>query len=804
MRSLAPCRSSCLALLRAISAVAVGPGLGHDFRMTRPWIRPLGAVWALLAVVGAVSAQQFDDAYQQAQTKAASWRGLVRTFPRAVRWLDGGAAVGWVQTEGGVRAYVRVDCATGERRSATDAAALGMAPADGRLVPQPGSVRSKNGGEPVDIEFHNGADQEVRLFWVDADGVRHDYGLLAPGADRRQHSYVGHAFVLVGSDGATLGAFVAAEHGGRAEIGERSRQLAAERRPRRERPRARVFVRDDNLFVRGDGDGARALTQDGSRDDAYRGEVHVSPDGRKALAFQVVPEQEHTLTLVESAPKDQLQPKVHTQQYLKPGDRIARPRPRLFDLETGRRIEVDEAPFADAWSLGRVQWTDDSAEVRLLYNRRGHQQLCVRAIDAQSGAVRTIVDERSETFVDYSQKTCLRWLDGGRELLWASERSGHNHLYRIDAATGGARALTQGAFNVRSVEHVDEERGEVWIAALGFAAGQDPYHRHLLRVPLDGGPPVPVTAADGDHEWDFAPDREHVVVRWSRVDCPTVTELRRCRDGALMAELGRDDWAPLLGAGFRPARRFVAKGRDGQTDIHGLAILPSSSPAGAKLPVLEAIYAGPHDFHVPKRFDLQLRLRALAELGFCVVQIDGMGTNWRSKAFHDVCWQNLKDAGFPDRIAWIRALAAELPELDAARVGIFGGSAGGQNALAALLWHGDFYQAAAADCGCHDNRMDKIWWNEAWMGWPIGDHYAASSNVVHAARLQGKLLLTVGELDRNVDPASTLQVVDALLEAGKDFEFVLVPGGGHGCGEAPKLAKKRAAFFWDALRPQQD
>ena len=188
------------------------------------------------------------------------------------------------------------------------------------------------------------------------------------------------------------------------------------------------------------------------------------------------------------------------------------------------------------------------------------------------------------------------------------------------------------------------------------------------------------------------------------------------------------------------------------------------------------------------------RLRRLTEFGFIVVQMDGMGTNWRSKYFHNVCWRNLRDAGLPDRIQWLRAAAANYPEMDLKRVGIYGGSAGGRNALAALLFHGDFYVAAAADCGCHDNRMDKLWWNEAWMG-KVDSHYAENSNVTHAAKLKGKLLLTVGELDCNVDPASTLQVVNALIRAGKDFEFVLVPGAGHGIGDKPFLEQRRIDFF---------
>jgi dipeptidyl aminopeptidase/acylaminoacyl peptidase len=172
-----------------------------------------------------------------------------------------------------------------------------------------------------------------------------------------------------------------------------------------------------------------------------------------------------------------------------------------------------------------------------------------------------------------------------------------------------------------------------------------------------------------------------------------------------------------------------------------------------------------------------------------------MGTNFRSKAFHDICWKNLMDSGFPDRIAWLKAAAENHPELDLGRVGIFGGSAGGQSTLAGMLNHPDFYKVGVSDCGCHDNRMDKIWWNEAWMGWPIGEHYAANSNVTHAHKLRGKLLLTVGELDRNVDPASTMQVVNALIKADLDFDMIVVPGAGHGIGESPYMSRRRTQYF---------
>ncbi|MFN9917756.1 MAG: prolyl oligopeptidase family serine peptidase, partial [Pirellulaceae bacterium] len=220
--------------------------------------------------------------------------------------------------------------------------------------------------------------------------------------------------------------------------------------------------------------------------------------------------------------------------------------------------------------------------------------------------------------------------------------------------------------------------------------------------------------------------------------------------GQYLMTLERADDRLLRAAGWSPPQPFVAKGRDGITDIHGLIFRPRQLLPGRKYPIIEAIYAGPQSAFTPKRFGLHLEYQQLAELGCIVVKLDGMGTSHRSKAFHDVCWKNIADAGLPDRRLWIEAAARQHPEMDIQRVGIYGGSAGGQNALGALLFNGDFYDCAVADCGCHDNRLDKIWWNELWMGWPLGEHYVEQSNVTHAHRLQGKLLLIVGELDSNV------------------------------------------------------
>ncbi|KAF4505950.1 hypothetical protein G6O67_007845 [Ophiocordyceps sinensis] len=222
---------------------------------------------------------------------------------------------------------------------------------------------------------------------------------------------------------------------------------------------------------------------------------------------------------------------------------------------------------------------------------------------------------------------------------------------------------------------------------------------------------------------------------------------------------------------------------------------PRDFDGAVKYPVLEYIYAGPQSFYTPKAFQDLAKLRRVADQGYVVVCADGMGTNWRSKGFHDVCHKHLKDAGFADRMAWMRAVAESRPWMDLSRVGCYGSSAGGQNAAAAVIHHGGFYKAAAASAGCHDNRLDKLWWNELWMGYPVDASYEDSSNITHAHKLGGALMLAVGELDTNVDPASTLRLANALIEAGKDFDMVYVPGGTHHVIDTAFVMRKQDAFF---------
>jgi dipeptidyl aminopeptidase/acylaminoacyl peptidase len=555
---------------------------------------------------------------------------------------------------------------------------------------------------------------------------------------------------------------------------------------------------------------ATPLSWDGSEGDAYTfASISWSPDSKKIAAYRRRPGYRRVVTYVQSSPADQLQPKASTNDYQKPGDVVDLDQPALFNLDTKAAVLVDNTCFPNPYSNGRIEWRKDSRAFTFEYNQRGHQVYRVIEVDAATGKARVMIEETSAAFIDYrraaaglsdSGRMFRADVGDGRESVWMSERDGWSHLYLYDGAAGRVKqAITKGEWAVHYVDRVDEEKRQIWFTANGMDAGKDPYFLHAFRINFDGSGLTRFTTADAMHTVTWSPDREYYVDSYSRVDLPPVSELHRTSDGALVMELERADTTALAAAGWKPPEVFVAKGRDGVTDIWGVIIRPMHFDPKQKYPLIENIYAGPQGSFVPKTFGTQLGMQTLAELGFVVVQIDGMGTANRSKAFHDVAFRNLGDAGFADRILWHKAAAAKYAWYDISRVGIYGTSAGGQNAMGAVLFHPEFYKAAAAASGCHDNRMDKIWWNEQWMGWPLGPHYAASSNMENAGKLQGRLLLIYGEMDTNVDPSSTMQVVNRLIQANKDFEVVALPNANHTGGGAYG-DHKRFDFFVRALR----
>ena len=554
------------------------------------------------------------------------------------------------------------------------------------------------------------------------------------------------------------------------------------------------------------------LSSDGSEGDAYQlGSIDWSPDSKKLVAYRRKPGYERQVHFVRSSPTDQMQPKHETTAtlagnpnaaYQKPGDLLAFNQPVLFDVESRTKTVIDDALFPNPYQISRPVWRTDSRAYTFEYNQRGHQVYRVLEVNATTGTVRTVIDEQTKTFFGYRPAvpgltdSGQNWrfeIDDGRELLWMSERDGWNHIYLYDGETSRVKhQVTKGPWVVKSVDSVDVATRQIYFRALGMNTNQDPYFTHFYRINFDGTGLVAYTEADGTHNIVWSPDRQYYVDTYSRVDLPPVMELRRASDRRMLP-LEKGDMSAALATGWRPPEVFVAKGRDGATDIWGIIVRPLTFDPNRKYPVIEQIYAGPQGSFVPKAWGGGQNLINTAEIGFVLVQIDGMGTNNRSKAFHDVAWKNLADAGFPDRILWHKAVNVKYPWYDISRVGVYGGSAGGQNAAGAVFFHGDFYDAAFASSGCHDNRMDKIWWNEHWMG-EIGPHYDASSNVSAAHRLTGHLFLAVGEMDTNVDPASTMQVVDALIRAGKDFDLLVVPNGGHGA-TGPDGTRRRNDFF---------
>ena len=724
-----------------------------------------------------------------ASTASAAPQRMVIDEHVKPRWVDADL-LEFSRTEDGRTRRFRINRETGVISDASTRSE-GADRAPGRRI-----TKSTSRGGDVPIIFKNDTKKPIRMMWVNGGGEEVSYGQLEAGEERRMGTYDGHAWRILDADGETLTAFIAEPGRPKAVVDERSiqewqasgkRRQDAERAepPSKRAPRAKVMTRDGDLWIERPGEEPQRLTTDAREDSTWRRNVTFSPDGRFFLARKVDAPQKHPVHLLEIMPKDQVEPILKTHQYLKPGDRIARPHPAVFEVATGKRIDLDPELAPNPWSINQISWHPEEPKVRMLYNQRGHQVLRLLEIDALSGKSSVLIDENSDTFIDYAGKRFLHIMNDGDRAIWMTERSGWNHLEMIDLLTGERTPITSGDWVVREVDDVDEDAGTLRIRALGLDADQDPYHVHHAMIDLESGALTRLTEGDGTHELEFAPDGRHYIDRWSRVDLPPVHELRRTRDGSLVGVLAEADHTPLLESGWREPIRFTAKGRDGHTDIWGVIITPRGFDPNETYPVVEHIYAGPHDHFVPKKFNRNSRMREVARLGMVVVQIDGMGTNWRSKAFHDVAWKNLGDSGFPDRIAWMKAAAETRPWMDIDRVGIYGGSAGGQSAMRALLAYGDFYDVAVADCGCHDNRMDKIWWNELWMGWPIGDHYAEQSNVTNAHRLKGELLLLLGGMDRNVDPASTLQVVEALVKADKDFDFILMPSGGHGAGGSP-------------------
>ena len=546
-----------------------------------------------------------------------------------------------------------------------------------------------------------------------------------------------------------------------------------------------AFIKNDNVYVREVATGKeKQLSQDGTLSNYYSSYIQWSPDSKSVVSCRIRPVEKRYVYYVESSPADQAQPKLHKQEYAKPGDELRFKVPCIFEVESGRRLIPSTELFSHQYELSGPMWNADSKAITFEYNERGHKVYRVLEMSAVDGSVRTLIEEKEEKYVNYP-RIYRNYLSDGKRIIWSSERDNYNHLYLYDRATGKPlNQITKGEWYVRGVQHVDEANEVIYFSANGMKKGEDPYLIHYYKINFDGSNLVELTPEEGMHQCWYSSDYKYLVDVYSKVDQAPIAVLRDVKNGKIRMQLDKADISALLANGWKAPEVFSAKGRDGKTDMWGVIYRPSNFDPSKKYPVIEYIYSGPGDQYVPKTFSsYNWWMTSLAELGFIVVQVDGMTTSFRSKEFEEVCYKNLKDAGLPDHIAWIKAAAQKYPYMDIDRVGIFGCSAGGQESTGAVLFHPEFYKAAYSACGCHDNRMDKIWWNELWMGYPVDESYSACSNVDNAHLLNRPLMLVVGELDDNVDPASTMQVANALIKANKDFELVVIPGAHHTMGE---------------------
>lgn len=580
-----------------------------------------------------------------------------------------------------------------------------------------------------------------------------------------------------------------------------------------------AIIKDWNLWVR---DVAtkqeRQLTHDGVKDYGYAtdnaGWKHTdnaivlwSPDSRQIATFQQDQRKTGEMYLVSTVVGH---PKLEAWKYPLPGDKDVTMIERVIvDAATGAVTRLKMAPDQHRSSLcddvvcdngwEDVQWSPDAKQLAFLSTSRDHKLENLRIANAATGAVRDVMQEKVKTYFESgNERVNWRYLWKSNEVLWFSERDNWGQLYLYNAATGKLKSqITHGDGNVTQVLRVDEDARAVTFLAVGKEAGRDPYFVSLYMIGFDGSGMKLLTPEDANHEITLSPDGKYFADAYSRPDVPQVVVLRDIT-GKTVAEMAHTEVTRLKAAGWVAPVPFTTKARDGKIDLYGLIFKPSKFDASRKYPVVNFIYPGPQTGSVRTRSFAASRGddQALAELGFVVVALDGMGTPFRSKSFHDAYFENLGDNTLPDQVAAIEELAAKYPWMDVQRVGIWGHSGGGNATADAMFRYPDFYKVGIAESGNHDNRVYEDDWAEKWNGLLRGNNYESQANQTLAKNLKGHLLLAHGTMDDNVPPANTLLVVDALIKANKDFDLVLFPNAHHGYGaDASYMMRRRWDYF---------
>ncbi len=577
-----------------------------------------------------------------------------------------------------------------------------------------------------------------------------------------------------------------------------------------------AFIRDWNLWVRDTETGEETpLTTDGTENNGYatdnagwrksdRPVLKWSPDSKKIATQQQDERAVGDMYLVETTVGT---PTLQQWKYPLPGDSaVAMLRRVIIDVDEARVVPLDLAPeyhratLGDDLSMDDYVWSPDGAQLALASTPRDHKSATIRVADAETGAVRDVLTETEDTH--FESRTGWRVLWGTDELVWYSQRDDWGNLYLYDLDTGALKnRITTGEGPVTSIERIDEDTREIWFEAMGREPGQDPYFRHLYRTRLDGGPAVSLTPDDGDHSVQISPSGQYVIDTYSAPDTPPVVTVRD-RDGDVVMEVEEADISALVAMGWEPPMRVQMTGPDGVTQLYGLLFRPTDFDPSTQYPIINQAYPGPQSGSIGSRSfraawgDRQ----ALAELGFVVVSIDGMGTPGRSKSFHDAYYGAMgRDNTLPSQVAGMQDLARQYPWIDIDRAAIWGHSGGGFIAADALFRYPDFFKVGISESGNHDQRNYEDDWGERYQGLLVpgedgADSYEAEANQTLAANLKGKLLLAHGLLDDNVPPSNTLLVVQALIEANKDFDLLLFPNARHGYGAASDYMTRRR---WD-------
>jgi len=584
-----------------------------------------------------------------------------------------------------------------------------------------------------------------------------------------------------------------------------------------------VFVQGYDLYVRprgGKGDTVR-LTTDGENYFAYgvtavtpqqqlrgnatrRPNVRWSPDSKKLLVVRM---DQRRVGLMPYVSYTSQRPRLFTQPYALPGDSIV-PTPHYYVVDVAAKTSTKvELPVrfntaSIGGSLRDSTWTSSSDKAYISGLARASKAAYLVEVDAATGKGTLIARDTGKTYVELaSPRDPESWyvLKTG-EVVWWSERDGYGHLWLLGKDGSVKRQITSGTWQVGAVQHVDETTRTVWFTARGREANQLVYNTHLYRVGLDGGAMQWLTPDTLNHDITMSPSGRFVVDRASSIATAPATVLREATTGRVLRTLEKADVSQLVAQGWKRAVPFTVKARDGLTDIHGVMYLPSKLDSTRQYPIISHIYPGPQVGSVGAwSFKSSGEPFSLAELGFVVVQIDHLGTPGRSKAFHDNYYGNFTDNGLPDHIAAIKQLGSRHAFIDLTRVGIFGHSGGGFASTDAMLRYPEFFSVAVSGAGNHDNRSYNIYWAEKYQGLLKRDstrrgedNFTASANKTYSANLRGKLLLMHGDMDDNVHPAMTIQLVDELIKANRDFDLIMAPNRAHGLNEAYFIRRR-----WD-------